>query len=222
MTFSLCASYSNLLLRESLPKPVQAPETAKSLIVGIDDTYVKHREHLVALGARFVFVSSNPGWTERFFDGFLLLLAASGIRSMLAVRKRALRRERVTNHLVNHRSSKKQMRWSRRGAHYLWQVRAELLNGTLTDAYLWRIRVFVARLDLRKRCTDGPAPHLSSTPSNRGIHTSNASQYLHTNLAYGPTCECHHNGSREGGATSRSYVKLSLRSPKRTLSRMQC
>jgi hypothetical protein len=66
---------------------VQAPETAKSLVVGIDDTYVKHREHLVArqfqvtagrverdgeLGARFVFVSSNPGLTESFFVGFLL------------------------------------------------------------------------------------------------------------------------------------------------------
>jgi hypothetical protein len=24
------------------------------------------------LGARFVFVSSSPGWTEKFFDGFLL------------------------------------------------------------------------------------------------------------------------------------------------------
>jgi hypothetical protein len=27
------------------------------------------------------------------------------------------------------------MRWSPEGAHYLLQVRAELLNGTLTDAY---------------------------------------------------------------------------------------
>jgi hypothetical protein len=27
------------------------------------------------------------------------------------------------------------MRWSPAGAHYLLQVRAELLNGTLTDAY---------------------------------------------------------------------------------------
>jgi hypothetical protein len=66
---------------------VQATATAKSLVVGIDDTYVKHREHLVArqfrvtaarverngkLGARFVFVASSPGWTESFFDGFLL------------------------------------------------------------------------------------------------------------------------------------------------------
>src|SRR5271170_998320 len=66
---------------------VQTPQTAKSLVVGIDDTYVKHREPLVArqfrvtagrverdgkLGARFVFVSSNPGWTDSFFDGFLL------------------------------------------------------------------------------------------------------------------------------------------------------
>ena len=39
-------------------------------------------------------------------------------------------------HLVNHRLSKKQqMRWSRAGAHYLLQVRAELLNGTLLDRY---------------------------------------------------------------------------------------
>jgi hypothetical protein len=44
--------------------------------------------------------------------------------------------ESVMNHLVNHRLSKKQqMRWSPEGAHYLLQVRAELLNGTLTDAY---------------------------------------------------------------------------------------
>jgi tetratricopeptide (TPR) repeat protein len=40
------------------------------------------------------------------------------------------------NHLVNHRLSKKQqMRWSPAGAHYLLQVRAELLNGTLLDRY---------------------------------------------------------------------------------------
>jgi hypothetical protein len=40
------------------------------------------------------------------------------------------------NHLVNHRLSKKQqMRWSPAGAHYLLQVRAELLNGTLLDDY---------------------------------------------------------------------------------------
>jgi hypothetical protein len=40
------------------------------------------------------------------------------------------------NHLVNHRLSKKQqMRWSPAGAHYLLQVRTELLSGTLTDAY---------------------------------------------------------------------------------------
>ena len=44
--------------------------------------------------------------------------------------------ESVMNHLVNHRLSKKQqMRWSPAGAHYLLQVRAELLNGTLTDSY---------------------------------------------------------------------------------------
>jgi hypothetical protein len=40
--------------------------------------------------------------------------------------------ESVRNHLVNHRLRKKQqMRWSPEGP----QVRAELLNGTLTDAY---------------------------------------------------------------------------------------
>ncbi len=44
--------------------------------------------------------------------------------------------ESVMNHLVNHRLSKKQqMRWSRAGAHYLLQVRAELLNGTLLDRF---------------------------------------------------------------------------------------
>src|ERR1700730_17198080 len=74
---------------------VQAPETAKSLVIAVDDTYVKNREHWVArqfqvtagrverdgkLGARFVFVSSNPGWTESFFDGFLLQQASSRSR----------------------------------------------------------------------------------------------------------------------------------------------
>src|SRR5258708_38987940 len=44
--------------------------------------------------------------------------------------------ESVMNHLVNHRLSKKQqMRWSPEGAHYLLQVRAEMLNGTLLDGY---------------------------------------------------------------------------------------
>jgi hypothetical protein len=44
--------------------------------------------------------------------------------------------ESVMNHLVNHRLSKKQqMRWSPEGAHYLLQVRAELLNGTLLNRY---------------------------------------------------------------------------------------
>lgn len=61
----------------------------------------------------------------------------------------------VMNHLVNHRLSKKQqMCWSPEGAHYLLQVCAELLNGTLTDAYVWGIRAFVVRLNLLKRCTD--------------------------------------------------------------------
>jgi hypothetical protein len=44
--------------------------------------------------------------------------------------------ESVMNHLINHRTSKKQqMRWSPAGAHYLLQVRAELLNCTLVDRY---------------------------------------------------------------------------------------
>lgn len=44
--------------------------------------------------------------------------------------------ESVMNHLVNHRLSKRQqMRWSPEGAHYLFQVRAELLNGSLLDSY---------------------------------------------------------------------------------------
>jgi hypothetical protein len=265
---------------------VQAPGTAKTLVVGIDDTYVKHREPLVArqfqvtagrverdgkLGARFVFVSSYPGWTDSFFDGFLLqqgmkrdtamrvvtdgddglrnfvqrsspgpmdsqldwfhigmklellrkavvmpvtyqeylddpnafdplqrrvsrlrdalwrgrtwqaLLQFAWLRGDIdrwaaehsgrfvdSVRraKRVIKEfryyvcgnrrslpdfaeqraaghristahvESVMNHLVNHRLSKKQqMRWSPVGAHYLLQVRAELLNGTLTDAF---------------------------------------------------------------------------------------
>jgi hypothetical protein len=261
-------------------------ETANSLVVGIDDTYVKHRDRMVArqfqvtagrverngkLGARFVFVSSNRGWTESFFDGFLLQQGMKrntvtrvvtdgddGLRNFVQrssprpmesqldwfhigmklelLRKavvmpvsyqeylddphafdslqrrvsrlrnalwrgrswlarlqfawlrgdigrwaaehsgdcaQSVRRakqvikefkyyvcgnrrslpnfakqraaghristahvESVMNHLVNHRLSKKQqMRWSPEGAHYLLQVRAELLNGTLTDAY---------------------------------------------------------------------------------------
>ena len=53
--------------------------------------------------------------------------------------------ESVMNHLVNHRLSKKQqMRWSPEGAHYLLQVRAELLNGTLLDAYRTANRRFRA------------------------------------------------------------------------------
>ena len=44
--------------------------------------------------------------------------------------------ESVMNHLINHRMSKKQqMRWSPEGAHLLLQVRADLLNGTLTDRF---------------------------------------------------------------------------------------
>jgi hypothetical protein len=261
-------------------------KAAKSLVVGIDDTYVKHREHLAArqfqvtagrverngkLGPRFVFVSSHPGWTESFFDGFLLQQGMKrdtvmrvvtdgddGLRNFVQrssprpmesqldwfhigmklelLRKavvmpvtyqeyledphafhplqrrisrlrdalwrgrswqarlqfawirgdidrwaaehpgrcaQSVRRakqvikefrfyvcgnrrslpdfakqraaghristahvESVMNHLVNHRLSKKQqMRWSPEGAHYLLQVRAELLNGTLLDGY---------------------------------------------------------------------------------------
>jgi hypothetical protein len=99
---------------------VQAPETAKSLVVGIDYTYVKHREHLVArqfqvtagrverdgkLGARFVFVSSNPGWTDSFFDGFLFSRArgvrAEGRREARKVAPVALTRVHADGHAKN-------------------------------------------------------------------------------------------------------------------------
>lgn len=57
------------------------------LVIGIDGTYVKHREQLVArqfqvtagrverngkLDARLVFVASNSSWKDIVFDGFLL------------------------------------------------------------------------------------------------------------------------------------------------------
>jgi hypothetical protein len=69
-------------------------------VVGIDDTYVKHRERLTArqfqvtagrverngkLGARFVFVSSHPRWTASLFDGFLLQQGMRGTTSMRVV-----------------------------------------------------------------------------------------------------------------------------------------
>jgi hypothetical protein len=157
------------------------PEIAKCLVVGIDDTYVKHREQLIArqfqvtaarierngkLGARFVFVSSNPAWTANFFDGFLLQTRSSAVsrdcempsggvdhgrrcssshgcaqiklckQGAAGHRISTAHVESVMNHPVNHRLSKKQqMRWSPEGAHYLLQVRAELLDGTLIDAY---------------------------------------------------------------------------------------
>jgi hypothetical protein len=72
------------------------PDVAESFVVGIDDTYVKHRERLTArqfqvtagrverngkLGARFVFVSSNLSWSASLFDGFLL---QQGMKSTLA------------------------------------------------------------------------------------------------------------------------------------------
>ena len=70
------------------------------------------------------------------------------------------------NHLVNHRLSKKQqMRWSPAGAHYLLQVRAELLNGTLTDAYRVANPRFRGSSGFAQRCTDGRHPHLRSTPT---------------------------------------------------------
>jgi hypothetical protein len=273
-------------LRVAEGEDAEVPETANSLVVGIDDTYVKNRQQLVArqfhvtagrverngkLGARFVFVSSNPGFTDSFFDGFLLQQGMrrrtimrvvtdgdDGLRNFVQrscprpmesqldwfhigmklellrkavampvsyqeylddphafdpVQSRASRLrdalwrgrswqarlqfawlrgdivrwadehpgrcaesvrrakqvikefrfyvcgnrrslpdfakqraaghristahvESVMNHLVNHRLSKKQqMRWSPAGAHYLLQVRAELLNGTLLDAF---------------------------------------------------------------------------------------
>ena len=42
--------------------------------------------------------------------------------------------ESTINRLVNHRMNKRQqMSWSQRGAHYLLQVRAAVLNGQLAD-----------------------------------------------------------------------------------------
>jgi len=76
------------------------PEAAKSLVVGIDDTYVKHRERLTArqfqvtagrverngkLGARFVFVSSNSSWSASLFDGFLLQQGMKGSTSKVRI-----------------------------------------------------------------------------------------------------------------------------------------
>ena len=44
--------------------------------------------------------------------------------------------ESVMNHLINQRMSKRQqMRWSPAGAHYLLQVRVEVLNGTFLDCF---------------------------------------------------------------------------------------
>ncbi|MGO9594558.1 MAG: hypothetical protein ACLQFT_03315 [Steroidobacteraceae bacterium] len=58
--------------------------------------------------------------------------------------------ESVMNHLINHRMSKKQqMRWSPAGAHYLLQVRVELLNDTLLDPF----RVWHERFRTGSRCT---------------------------------------------------------------------
>jgi hypothetical protein len=44
--------------------------------------------------------------------------------------------ESVMNHLINHRLGKRQqMRWSPAGAHYLLQVRVDVLNGTLLNRF---------------------------------------------------------------------------------------
>jgi hypothetical protein len=58
--------------------------------------------------------------------------------------------------LVNHRLSKKQqMRWSPAGPHYLLQVRVEVLNGTLADAYRVANLRFRGSSGFRVRLTDG-------------------------------------------------------------------
>jgi len=51
--------------------------------------------------------------------------------------------ESVMNHLINHRMGKRQqMRWSPAGAHYLLQVRVEVLNGTLLNRFrAWHERL---------------------------------------------------------------------------------
>jgi len=67
--------------------------------------------------------------------------------------------ESVMNHLINHRMSKKQqMRWSPSGAHYLLQVRAEVLNGTFLDRYRgWHDR-------FRRRLGYSPCPSCPKPP----------------------------------------------------------
>jgi hypothetical protein len=51
--------------------------------------------------------------------------------------------ESVMNHLIKHRMGKRQqMRWSPAGAHYLLQVRVEVLNGTLLERFrAWHERL---------------------------------------------------------------------------------
>jgi hypothetical protein len=70
------------------------------MVVGIDDTYVRHRERLTsrqiqitagrlerngALGARFAFVSSSPSWNLRQIDAFLKQQGRNDRATMLVV-----------------------------------------------------------------------------------------------------------------------------------------
>ena len=81
--------------------------------------------------------------------------------------------ESVINHLVNHRLSKKQqMRWSPEGAHYLLQVRAELLNGTLLDGYRLANPQFQDLLDSAMQPEPPHAPTYVPLPLSNDIHTA--------------------------------------------------
>jgi len=72
----------------------------RAMVVGIDDTYVRHRERLTsrqiqitagrlerngALGARFAFVSSSPSWNLRQIDAFLKQQGRNDRATMLVV-----------------------------------------------------------------------------------------------------------------------------------------
>ena len=82
------------------------------------------------------------------------------------------------NDLVNHRSSKKQqMRWSPEGAHYLLQVRAELLNGTLLDGYRLANPRFRDPLDSAMQPEAPHAPTYVPLPSLRVIHTYSGEEW---------------------------------------------
>jgi hypothetical protein len=132
------------------------PDIARSLVVGIDDTYVKHKDRLAArqfqvtagrverngqLGARFVFVASNPNWTARLFDGFL---QQQGMRDSTVMRVVTDGDDGLRNfvHRTSPRPMESQLDWFHIG------MRLELLRKsvdipTTYDEYLADPRAFV-------------------------------------------------------------------------------